>query len=47
MYKLYLHFNSKDFREVIPLEKQKSFARKQKQNPVQLKVHDLSLYSYS
>ena len=43
----YLNFNSKDFREVTPLEKQKSFARNQKQNPVQLKVHDLSLCNYS
>lgn len=38
---MYLNFNSKNFREVTPLEKQKSFARNQKQNPVQLKVHDL------
>lgn len=38
---MYLNFNSKNFREVAPLEKQKSFARNQKQNPVQLKVHDL------
>ena len=44
---MYLHFNSKDFREVTPLEKQKSFARNQKQNPVQLKVHDLSMCNYS